>query len=162
MSKDRRSDPKLDSLTQHHSLNRHPERITDQAFTSGNAFFDPRDLVQVKYEMLRRVSKDGLTVTQAAGSFGLSRPSFYEAQAAFDASGLVGLLPQRPGPRRAHKMTDALLGFAEGLWAQDPSLSAGAVAEMIRDRFESAVHPASIRRALAQRQKKTKLQGQRR
>jgi hypothetical protein len=35
----------------------------------------PRDLVQVKYEMLRRVRVDGHSVSQSATGFGLSRPS---------------------------------------------------------------------------------------
>ncbi|MDP2859593.1 MAG: helix-turn-helix domain-containing protein [Bacillota bacterium] len=159
MSTGLRTDPKLDCLRLYSSLNRHAEKVTDQTFTSGSAFFDPRDLVQVKYEMLRRVSSDRLSVTRAARSFGLSRPTFYEAQAAFECSGLLGLAPKRPGPRRAHKMTGALLDFAESAWAQDPSLAAGAVAEMVRDRFEITVHPGSLRRALARRQKKTNFAG---
>lgn len=154
--KDRMNDRKLSSLREHHSLNRHSERVTDPAFTCGNVFFDPRDLVQVKYEMLRRVSKEDVPVTEAASGFGLSRPSFYEAQAAFSASGVAGLLPEKPGPRRAHKLTDSVLDFVEGVWAEDQSLSAGAVAQMVRNRFGSAVHPGSIRRALLRRQKKRK------
>jgi transposase len=147
-------DRKQSSLREHHCLNRHPEKVKDLAFTSGNAFFDPRDLVQVKYEMLRRVRKEGQPVTEAAKGFGLSRPSFYEAQAAFKASGLIGLLPRRPGPRRAHKLTDAVLDFAEEVWVEDPSLAAASVAKTIRERFGCEVHPGSISRALRRRQKK--------
>ena len=91
-------DDKEASLRRHHALNPRPEEVNDAAFSSGNAFFDPRDLVQVKYEMLRRAREEGSTVSQAAASFGFSRPSFYEAQAAYGSAGLPGLLPQRPGP----------------------------------------------------------------
>jgi hypothetical protein len=72
--------------------------VADPAFNSGNPFFDARDLVQVKYEMLRRVRQEGRRVTKSAAAFGFSRPSFYEAQASFEIGGLPGLLPQRPGP----------------------------------------------------------------
>ena len=89
------------ALRRHHALNPRPQAVGDSAFTSGNAFFDPRDLVQVKYEMLRRVKEDGEPVTQAAADFGFSRPSFYQAQAVFESEGLPGLVPQRPGPKRA-------------------------------------------------------------
>lgn len=154
--KDRVGDQKASALRERHSLNRHPEKVTDPAFESGNVFFDPRDLVQVKYEMLRRVSGENEPVTEAARSFGLSRPSFYEAQAAFSASGVAGLLPERPGPRRAHKLTDAVLDFVERAWSEDPSAPTGAVAKMVQDRFGIVVHPGSVRRALARRQKKRK------
>lgn len=62
-----------------------------------NSGFDPRDLVQVKYEMLRRVSAEGHSVVQSAKAFGLSRPSFYQAQAALQREGLAGLLAKKRG-----------------------------------------------------------------
>ena len=47
----RPADAKTRSLKQHGCLNPHAERVRDELFLS-NAFFDPRDLVQVRYEML--------------------------------------------------------------------------------------------------------------
>jgi hypothetical protein len=44
-------------------LNPSPERVTDELFQE---FFDPRDLVQVKYEMLRRVQTEGQPVGRSA------------------------------------------------------------------------------------------------
>ncbi len=77
-------DEKLDNLRQHHALNPRPQRVTDPNFTSGDPFFDARDLVQVKYEMLRRVSREGRPASRAAQDFGFSRPSFYQAQEVID------------------------------------------------------------------------------
>ena len=88
-------------------------------------FFDARDVVQVKYEMVRRVRVDGEPVARSAAEFGFSRPSFYEAAAALDARGLTGLVPARPGPRRAHKLTEEVLAFARDHLAGDPALQAG-------------------------------------
>ena len=45
---------KRQTLRRHGTLNPEPESVTDPLF-HGNDFFDPNDLVQVKYEMLRRV-----------------------------------------------------------------------------------------------------------
>ncbi len=89
-------------------MNPRPEAVRDERF-AGSEFLDPRDLVQVKYEMVRRVRVDGDTVARSAQEFGFSRPSFYEAAAALDTGGLAGLVPARPGPRRAHKLTDEVL-----------------------------------------------------
>ena len=87
---------KASALRRHHALNPRPGQVADPAFNGANTFFDPEDLVQVKYEMLRRVREDGLAIAQASAAFGFSRPSFYEAQVAFERAGLPGLVPKRP------------------------------------------------------------------
>ena len=67
---------KLEILKKYGALNLRPERVKDTLFLE-EEFFDPHDLMQTKYEMLRRVQKDGESVTQAASRFGFSRLSFY-------------------------------------------------------------------------------------
>jgi len=74
-----RGDPKRQALAASRTLNPHPEKVTDPAFVPGG-FFDPDDLVQVKYEMVRRASVEGVAPGQAAAAFGLSRQSFYTAK----------------------------------------------------------------------------------
>src|SRR6266446_6256350 len=118
----RRDDPKEAALREARCLNPRPEAVADQAFTTGPEFFDARDLVQVKYEMVRRVRAGGQPVSAAAAAFGFSRPSYYQAAAAVDADGLAALVPARPGPRRAHKITDQVVAFARQLRDADPSL----------------------------------------
>ena len=152
MSKGRR-DEKEEALCRHHALNPRPERVEDESFSSDNPFFDPRDLVQVKYEMLRSVREEGSTVTQAAGSFCFSRPSFYEAQAAYEAAGLPGLLPQRPGPKRAHKLSDAVVDRLEEALETDDALNSKELAALLLNELGIRVHPRSIERALARRGK---------
>ena len=97
-------DPKVQALRAERSLNPRPEAVSDERF-SGSEFLDARDLVQVKYEMVRRARVDGEPVGRAAAGFGFSRPSFYAAERALDEGGLAALVPARPGPRGAHKLT---------------------------------------------------------
>ena len=144
-----REDPKEAALRAARSLNPRPEAVADEAFTAGLEFFDARDLVQVKYEMVRRVRAEGQPASRAAAAFGFSRPSYYQAAAAVDAGGLAGLVPARPGPRRAHKLTGEVVAFARQLRESDPSLRSAEVAEAITERFGIAVHPRSVERALA-------------
>jgi transposase len=148
------------ALRAYHALNPHPHAVTDPAFTTGPAFFDANDLVQVKYEMLRRVQVEGLAVSAAAARFGFSRPSFYAAQRAWQQAGLPGLLPQRPGPRHAHKLTPEVLVFLEQARAQDPSLRLGHLTQLVQDRFGLSVHPRSIERRLTQQQQKKRMEPQ--
>jgi transposase len=141
-------DPKVEALRARRSLNPRPDAVTDEAFAASE-FLDPRDLVQVKYEMVRRTRVEGDPVARSAAAFGFSRPSFYEAAAALDAGGLAALVPAKPGPRRAHKLTPEIVAFAEEQLQADPSLRSLDLAQSIAARFGISVHPRSVERALA-------------
>src|SRR5215813_11589861 len=107
-------DPKLRTLQQHGTVNPRPKAVRDELFLQ-DEFFDPRDLVQVKYEMLRRVRTDGKSVTDAATNFGFSRPSFYQAQSAFEQDGLAGLVPRKRGPKQAPSTYNWSFGVQQDL-----------------------------------------------
>jgi transposase len=141
-------DPKVRALRAERSLNPRPEAVRDERFV-GSEFFDARDLVQVKYEMVRRSRVDGDAVSRSAAAFGFSRPSFYAAASALEDGGLAGLVPARPGPRRAHKLTDEVVAFARERRATDPSLRSADLVEAIAARFGVRVHRRSVERALA-------------
>jgi transposase len=148
-----RRDPKEERLRAHGVLHRHPEAVTDALFLELD-FFDPRDLLQVKYEMLRRVRLDGASVSAAAAAFGLSRPSFYEARTAWEREGLAGLLPKKRGPHGGHKLTEEVVEFVRQTHDTDASLSPSALAEQVEVLFRVQVHPRSIERALQRLEKK--------
>jgi transposase len=141
-------DPKVEALRAERSLNPRPEAVTDEAFDR-TEFLDARDLVQVKYEMVRRVRVDGDSVSGSASAFGFSRPSFYEAAAAIDAGGLAGLVPARPGPRRAHKLSDEVVAALRERLEVEPGLRSTDLVTVVWERFGIRVHPRSIERALA-------------
>lgn len=149
-------DPKVTTLRAQRCLNPHPERVRDEAFLAAE-FFDARDAVQVKYEMVRRVKADRMTISAAAAAFGYSRPAYYQAAGALAASGLEGLVAAKPGPRGGHKLTEEVCAFAEEQLAADPGLRAAGLVEPIADRFGVRVHPRSIERALTRhRQRRSK------
>ena len=75
-----------------------PEKVRDPKFREIE-FFDPRDAVQVKYELLRRVSVERASVTDATDEYGVSRPTYYHAKANLDDAGIAGLVPKKRGPR---------------------------------------------------------------
>jgi Helix-turn-helix domain len=106
MAKARKRDPKSEALAQDGVLNPNPEIVRDELF-AGNPFFDAKDLVQVRYEMVRRHQVDGVAISEAAATFGVTRPTFYKAQNALQTAGLTGLLPGRRGPRDGHKASQA-------------------------------------------------------
>ena len=145
-------DPKLERLRRQGLLNAQPKRVRAPWFQSGE-FFDAHDLLQTKYEMLRHVRIDGASKADAAALFGLSRPTLYQAEAAFARAGLAGLLPKQRGPKGAHKLTDALMHFIEQRLPSDGSIPARALAHEIESKWGLSVHPRSIERAIARKKK---------
>jgi transposase len=152
MPKLRPTDSKEEALRSQGALNTHVVR--DELFARG-AFFDPRDVVQVKYEMLRKVEQEGASVTEAAAGFGFSRLSFYKLREAFVREGIGGLLPRKRGPRGGHKLTGEVVSFVEELRAQGEPMGMEALLERIEERFGVRVHRRSLERALGRRGKKT-------
>lgn len=153
MPKTHSADPKRIALRRNGCLNSRADAVRDPLFAARD-FFDSRDLVQVKYEMLRRSSVDGEPISTSAKSFGFSRPSFYKARADFETGGLPGLVPKKRGPRRAHKLDREVVEVLVQRLSEDPALSAGQLTQCVRERFGFTVHPRSIQRALARREKK--------
>ncbi len=148
-----RPDPKEAALAETRCLNPHPQHVTDPGFLASE-FFDARDAVQVKYEMVRKVKADGAPVTEAAAAFGYSRPAYYEAAAALERSGLEGLVPARPGPRGPHKLTGEILAWAEQQLAASPGLRPAQLAPLIEESFGVRVHPRTVEKALARRRER--------
>jgi transposase len=153
MSSTHKPDPKLAALAESGTANPHPQQVQDPAF-AGSDFFDPRDLVQVRYEMLRRVRTERQSIAEAAAHFGVSRPTFYKVQADFERAGLVGLLPAKRGPHGGHKLTDEVMRFIEEVRAQEEGLDAQALVERIAERFGRGVHRRTVERAVARLKKK--------
>jgi transposase len=138
------ADAKLKVLREQGCLHARPEQVIDELFQQSD-FFDPRDLIQVKYEMLRRVRVDREPIRRVARRFGFSRPSVYQALAAFDQAGIVGLVRAKPGP---------VVKFIEEQKTQERSVRLDDLVERIKERFGLVVHTRSIQRALKRKQKK--------
>ncbi|HVZ35833.1 MAG TPA: helix-turn-helix domain-containing protein, partial [Polyangiaceae bacterium] len=139
----RKPDPKLSTLAAHGTLHPRARDVRDASFVDSE-FFDPRDLVQVKYEMLRRVRSEGQAIAEVTERFGLSRPTFYKAQSDFEREGIAGLLPSKRGPHGPHKLTSQVMAFIARVVAREPELDAPTIAEHVEREFGVHVHPRSI------------------
>jgi transposase len=143
----KRKRPKASVLAEDGALNPAPEKVGDPKFQEGG-FFDPRDIVQVKYEMLRRVSVDKMSVTEVSDEYGVSRPTFYQAKADFEDAGLAGLLPRKRGPRGPHKIQGEVLAFLKAQVNPGEPIRARELTDRLRTKFGLDVHPRTIERAL--------------
>ena len=141
---------KSETLLQEGTLNSSPEKVRDPKFLA-HEFFDPRDLVQVKYEMLRRVSVENVRVTEATADYGVSRPTFYQAQEKFAEAGIAGLVPRKRGPRGPHKLQGEAWRFVENQVVSGEPIRGRQLAALIRQKFGLVIHPRTIERALARK-----------
>ena len=152
LSRGQRKHGKVDALVEEGTLNSAPEKVSDPKFKQGE-FFDPRDAVQVKYELLRRVLVEKASVTDAAEQYGISRPTYYQAKASFDQAGIAGLVPRKRGPHGPHKVRGEVMAFIEQRLVQGEPTRARELATLIRNEFGLDVHPRTIERAV--KEKKT-------
>ena len=96
-----RKGSKTGALAEDGTLNPAPEE-GPRPEVSGRRTSDRRDIVQVKYEMLRRASVEKASVTEASEEYGVSRPTYYQAKADFDEGGIAGTRAQEArSPRPA-------------------------------------------------------------
>ena len=121
-------------------------RLVQSPLFQQSDFFDPRDKVQVKYEMLRAALVDGVTVSEASRQFGYSRESFYTAVELFRDQGILALADAKRGPRQPRKLTPKVQRFLMREMENDPSLSGRELAERIAERLAVNVHHRSVER----------------
>jgi transposase len=150
MPKRHKTDPKEIALKREAALNPHPEAVSDPLFKE-HGFFDPRDLVQARYEMLRRHRVDGLSVVAAAEAFGVSRPTFYQAQTEFAKAGLLGLLPKQRGPKEGHKLSEQVVDYIVETKRSQPELTTTECLRIIKEQFGITAHRRSLERALGRK-----------
>jgi transposase len=139
---------KIDMLREEGALNPAPEKVRDPKFRDGD-FFDPHDVVQVKYEMLRRVSVEKASVTEASDEYGVSRPTYYQAREDFEEAGIAGLVPKKRGPRGPHKIQADVLAFLRVQIVPGEPIRARELARLILEEFGLDVHPRTVERAVS-------------
>lgn len=137
---------KADILLEEGTLNLAPEKVLDPKFREGE-FFDPHDAVQVKYEMLRRVSVEKASVADAAAEYGVSRPTYYQAQTKLNEEGIAGLVSKKRGPHGPHKVQGEVLAFLRRRLVPGEPIRARELATLIQREFGVDVHPRTIERA---------------
>jgi transposase len=142
-----KDDEKTLLLKKQGTFNPNSAKVSSKLFLE-NDFYDSHDLIQTKYEMIRCVHKQNITVKEASKSFGFSRPAFYQAQSSFEQEGLGGLFPKQRGPKNRHKLSQEIMQFVNDTMASNPSISTQEMVPLIKERYGLEVHARSIARAL--------------
>jgi len=123
-----------------------PEKVSDPKFRQSE-FFDRGDAVQVKYEMLRRVSVENASVTEASDEYGSPDQPTIKPRPPSKGPGIAGLVPQEAWPARPHKLQGEVLAFLERHLIPGEPIRARELTKLIRHEFGLDVHPRTIERA---------------
>ena len=138
---------KEDTLKKNGCFNNNYENVSASIFKSG-PFFDKRDIVQVKYEMIRAVSKEEGSITEIADIYGFSRKSYYKINEAYEIGGLYALIPKKTGPKKPHKLTPEVLEFIDSYLIDHKNAKAQEISIQLETEKGIRIHPRTIYRYL--------------
>lgn len=125
------TDSKKKFLEQEGLINPKPQRVSDPLFEKLE-FFDPLDLPQVRYEMIRAARVENITVSEACKLFGFSREYFYRLERAFMARGYAALLGSTMGRRPLIALNQEVVNFMIHRKIEEPKISGEKLRHEIR------------------------------
>ena len=141
---------KEEILKSNGTFNKDSKSVIAEDFKSG-IFFDPKDIVQVKYEMLRSVANNESSVSEASKKYGLSRQSYYVSKTSMEEGGIAGLLPRKTGPRNAYKLTDEGKQFIDSYTTSHPDAKTREINSVMLAETGISVHDRTVRRYLSKK-----------
>lgn len=118
-------------LEQEGLLNPKPQRVSHPFFETLD-FFDPLDLPQVRYEMIRAGRVENISVAESCKLFGFSREYFYKLERTFMARGYVALLGSTMGRRPIIALNQEVVNFIVHRKIEEPKLSGENLRQEIR------------------------------
>lgn len=138
---------KNESLKKYGCYNNNYDNVAADVFNS-IPFFDKRDIVQVKYEMIRATAKNEGSITEIADAYGFSRKSYYQINEAFQAGGLYALIPKKTGPKGAFKLNPEILAFINSFLMDHKNAKSKEISVALEAEKGIKVHPRTIYRYL--------------
>jgi len=121
-----------------------PEKVHNERFQEENGFFDPKDIVQVKYELLRSCEVEGSDIASASASFGFSRTTYYKVYEAFLHGGIPSLMGRPRGRPQPIKLNEIVLGYLIAEKAKNPKLAASKIVAQVMGRYHVQISERMI------------------
>ena len=134
-------------LEQEGLINPKPERVSHPLFETLN-FFDPLDLPQVRYEMIRAARVGNISVSEACKLFGFSREYFYKLERSFMARGYVALLGSTMGRRPIIAINQEVVNFIVHRKIEEPKVSGENLRQEIRRLYNVDCSRRTVERAV--------------
>ena len=139
---------KEERLKSTHTFNPNYDKINDPTFASSDVL-DTRDLLQVRYEMVRSVRIDKDSPKDVASRFGVSEATLRRHIRDLRDGGMIALVPDIRGPKGQHSLNDEEIQYIESYLVKHPDASGGQVHSALVQEKQSEVSKRTIERYLA-------------
>jgi len=139
------STPKSQFLKKEKIINPRPERVIHPLFQK-TEFFDPFDLPQVRYELLRSARSEELSIAEACRQFGFSREYFYQLDRAFMERGFVSMLGSPIGRRPIIALNQEIVNFIIQRRIQNSNLSGENLRQEVHKNYKVQCSRRSVER----------------
>jgi len=136
---------KKDVLMKNGTYNKNHSKVKKEKFQEGG-FYDPMDIVQVRYEMIKEAGDGGKAIEQVTGEYGYSRASYYHIKGDFDNGGMIALVPEKTGPRSPSKLTGDLQEYIANYVEGNPRASSSQIAMAIEQDKGVTVNKRTVER----------------
>ena len=141
---------KQDILLENGTFNRNHAKVTEPRFRNDD-FYDPQDLAQVKYEMLRTARESKESVEEITVRFGFSRAGFYKIKNSFDKDGLSAFVSNKTGPQNAWKLTKDHQRFIDRYISENPGTGSADIASTLKTERGLEISKRTVERYLARK-----------
>lgn len=141
---------KTDILKSNGTYNINSASVRAENFQHG-IFFDPCDLIQVKYEMLRCVERKELSISEATKRYGFSRQTYYSLKAAVEEGGIMALIPQKTGPKNNFKLIEEGQLFIDAYLRKHPEANSHEINAALEESTGIAVHDRTVDRYISKK-----------
>jgi len=128
-------------------LNPKPDRIIHPLFNTHD-FFNPLDLPQVRYEMLRCARAREQSVSGACKAFGFSREYFYRLERNFMRQGYSALLGSQVGRRPLILLNQEIVSFIVLEKIRNSKITAGNLLKQIQKRYNVECSIRTVERVI--------------
>lgn len=123
------------------------DRVTDDVFADSQ-LLDPRDLLQVRYEIVRAVD-NGESPERVAPRFGVSGMTARRCVERLAGGGILALVPERSGPRGPRALGAEAEAFVDAFALAHPLASGREVHEALEAALAPGVSQRTVERRLA-------------
>ena len=129
------------------------DKVTEPRFLDSD-LFDPKDLLQVRYEMVRSIKEGVITLDEVPSKYGVSAMTAKRCVSSLEKGGIIALVPERKGPKGPSSLDDESLRFIDSYIAEHPKASGRKVHDALEAEKHVGVSKRTVERYLSSKKAK--------
>ena len=135
------------------TFNTNYAKINDPIFQR-SGIMDPRDLLLVRFELVRSLELDGKPIEEVCSQYGISPCTARRYVRDMKERGLIALVPEKRGPNGPSVMTDEIANYIDKYLTDHPKASAGKVYQSLVDAKKVTIGKRTVERYISSKKGK--------